>query len=58
MTDWNSGAETIFGYAAAEAIGQPLSMLLTPGQEDEMVRILARIRAGERVEHYETRRRR
>ncbi|MGD0102922.1 MAG: PAS domain S-box protein [Rhodopila sp.] len=58
VTDWNSGAETIFGYTAAEAIGQPLSMLLPPGQEDDMVRILARIRAGERVEHFETRRRR
>ncbi len=58
VTDWNSGAEAIFGYPAAEAIGRPLTMLLPPGQEDEMVRILDRIRAGERVEHYETRRRR
>jgi two-component system, LuxR family, sensor kinase FixL len=58
VTDWNSGAEAIFGYTAAEAIGKPLSMLLLAGQEDEMVLILERIRAGERVEHYETRRRR
>jgi two-component system sensor kinase FixL len=58
VTDWNTGAEAIFGYEAAEAIGQPLSMLLPPGQEDEMARILGRIKAGERVEHYETRRRR
>jgi two-component system sensor kinase FixL len=58
MTDWNRGAETIFGYTAAEAIGQPLSLLLPPGQDDEMFRILKRIRIGERVEHYETRRRR
>jgi two-component system sensor kinase FixL len=58
VTDWNAGAEAIFGYTAAEAIGKPLSMLLPPGQEDEMVRILERIRAGERVEQYETRRRR
>ncbi len=58
MTDWNAGAEAIFGYTAAEAIGQPLTMLLPPGQEDEMVRMLDRIRAGERVEHYQTRRRR
>ena len=58
VTDWNSGAEAIFGYTAAEVIGQSLAMLLPPGQEDEMVRILERIKAGERVEHYETRRRR
>lgn len=58
VTDWNPGAEAIFGYSAAEAIGQPLSILLPPGQEDEMARILQRIRAGERVDHYETRRRR
>ena len=37
---------------------QPLSMLLPPGQEDEMADMLERIKAGERVEHYETRRRR
>jgi two-component system, LuxR family, sensor kinase FixL len=58
VTDWNAGAEVIFGYSAAEAIGKNVSMLLPPGQEDEMVHILERIRAGERVEHYETRRRR
>jgi two-component system, LuxR family, sensor kinase FixL len=58
ITDWNGGAEAIFGYSAAEAIGKPLSMLLSPGQEDDMARILERIKAGERVEHYETRPRR
>jgi two-component system sensor kinase FixL len=58
VTDWNSGAEAIFGYTAAEAVGKPLSMLLLAGQEDEMLHILERIREGERVEHYETRRRR
>jgi len=58
VTDWNGGAEAIFGYTAAEIIGKPLSILLPPGQEDEMVRMLDRIRAGERIDHYETRRRR
>jgi two-component system sensor kinase FixL len=58
MTDWNTGAETIFGYTAAEVIGRPLTMLLPPGQEDEMIRMLERIKAGERIDHYETRRRR
>ena len=58
ITDWNRGAEVIMGYTAAEAIGQPLSMLLPKGQEDEMARLLERIKAGERIEHFETRRRR
>jgi two-component system sensor kinase FixL len=58
LTDWNAGAEAIFGYSAAEAIGQPLSLLLPPGQEDEMAVMLGRIKAGERIEHYQTRRRR
>jgi two-component system sensor kinase FixL len=58
MTDWNAGAEAIFGYTAAEAIGQPLSILLPQGQErDEMAHMMERIKAGERVEHFETRRR-
>src|SRR3954470_1202418 len=35
-TDWNGGAEVIFGYTAAEAIGQKLKLLLPPGQDDEM----------------------
>ncbi|HEY0185419.1 MAG TPA: PAS domain S-box protein [Rhodopila sp.] len=58
VTDWNSGAEAIFGYAAAEIIGKPISLLLPPGQEDEMAEVFQRIGAGARVEHYETRRRR
>ncbi len=58
VTDWNTGAEAIFGYTAAEVAGKSISMLLPPGQEDEMTMILRRVRAGERIEHYETRRRR
>jgi two-component system sensor kinase FixL len=58
MTDWNNGAETILGYSAEEAIGRPLSILLSPGQEEEMSGMLERIKAGERIEHFETQRRR
>ena len=58
VTDWNRGAEVVFGYAPAEIIGKPLSDLLPDGQADEVLDILERIKRGERVEHYETRRRR
>ena len=58
VTDWNRGAETVFGYTAEEMVGRPISLLLPPGQVNETVRILQQIRRDERVEHYETRRRR
>jgi PAS domain S-box-containing protein len=58
ITSWNAGAERLFGYTAAEAIGKPVSILIPPEREDEEPNILRRIRAGERVDHYETVRRR
>jgi PAS domain S-box-containing protein len=57
ITSWNKGAERVFGYAAAEAIGRPISLLAWPGNEEDMTRLLERIRRGEHVDHYETRRR-
>ena len=54
VTSWNRGAEKIYGYSAGEMIGQPISIVLHPDRPDEMDEILARIRRGERVEHYET----
>ena len=54
ITSWNRGAEQIYGYTATEIIGKPMSMLIQPDRPDEMEGILARIRDGERVEHYET----
>jgi len=57
VTSWNREAERIFGYAADEMIGRPIATLAAPGRGDEMARILARIRTGERVE-LETERRR
>lgn len=58
ITAWNHGAERLFGYAAAEAIGKPITMLIPADRPDEEPSILARIRLGERIEHYETTRQR
>jgi PAS domain S-box-containing protein len=55
---WNRGAEKIFGYTAAEVIGQPVSILMPEEYKNEAPDILARIRRGETVDHYETVRRR
>jgi len=54
ITSWNAGAERLYGYSAAEAIGKPISVLVPPGHEDETPEIIRRVRAGEQVEHYET----
>ena len=51
---WNRGAEQMYGYAAAEIIGRPISVLIPADQPDELVDIMARLTRGERVEHYET----
>lgn len=58
ITSWNAGAERLFGYAAEEAIGDPVTMLVPQEHLDEEPAILERIRRGDRVEHYETVRRR
>ncbi len=56
ITSWNQGAERIFGYTDAEVLGHPVSILAAPGH-NEMPDILAQIKQGHRVDHYETRRR-
>jgi PAS domain S-box-containing protein len=58
ITTWNKGAERIFGYGADEMVGQPISALLPPGWQGEEPAIIARLRHGERVESFETVRRR
>jgi PAS domain S-box-containing protein len=55
---WNAGAERIFGYTADEAIGQSVTLLMPPDRINEEPEILRRIRTGERIDHYETVRRR
>ncbi len=54
VLSWNSAAERVYGYAAGEIIGRPITILISPDRPDEMPEILDRIRRGERVEHYET----
>jgi PAS domain S-box-containing protein len=54
IQSWNTGAERLFGYRAAEVIGRSISILVPADRPDEEPGILARIRRGERVEHYET----
>jgi two-component system cell cycle sensor histidine kinase/response regulator CckA len=54
ITDWNPGAENLFGYLASEAMGKPIEMLLPPERANEESEILARISRGERLEHFET----
>lgn len=58
ITNWNQAAERLFGYTAAEAIGRPVMMLIPLDRHDEEPTILGRIRRGERIDHYETVRRR
>jgi PAS domain S-box-containing protein len=53
ITSWNKGAQNLFGYTADETIGQPVTMLIPPERVDEEPEILARIRKGEPIEHYE-----
>ena len=57
ITSWNKAAERLFGYTAAEAVGQSVTMIIPPDRQDEEPRILARLRRGERVDHFETIRR-
>jgi PAS domain S-box-containing protein len=54
ISAWNRGAEKIFGYSATEIVGKPMLVLLPPGRIDEESDLLARIRRGESVEHFET----
>jgi PAS domain S-box-containing protein len=56
VTSWNAAAERLFGWTASEMIGQPIARLLPPERLDDLKPILAAIRRGERVEHFETER--
>ena len=54
ITSWNSGAQRVFGYTAAEVIGHSITMLIPPERQGEEPEILDRLRRGERVDHFDT----
>jgi PAS domain S-box-containing protein len=56
VTSWNTAAERIFGYSAAEMIGQSITRLIPPDHVDEEMHILERIRRGEGIANYESQR--
>lgn len=58
VTSWNIGAERIFGYSAKEIIGHPISILFPPDKKNEEPDILKRIAHGEKIQHFETVRKR
>jgi PAS domain S-box-containing protein len=54
FSSWNPGAERLYGYTAAEAVGQPIERILPADRRDELRTIVDRIRQGERIEPFET----
>ena len=54
VTSWNEGATRVFGYAADEAIGKSIMLIIPPEHVHEEHRILEKIARGERIEHFET----
>ncbi|GEM_PF-706230 len=57
ITSWNKSAQRVFGYTAEETVGRSITILIPPERLDEEPQILARLRRGERVDHFETVRR-
>jgi PAS domain S-box-containing protein len=57
ITTWNRGAEALFGHSAAEAIGQPVQMLMPPAQQQEEARLLTELARGASVPTFDTVRR-
>jgi PAS domain S-box-containing protein len=54
VTSWNDAAVRMFGYEPDEIVGQPITRIIPPELHSEEARILAQLRRGERIEHYET----
>jgi PAS domain S-box-containing protein len=54
IISWNRGAERIFGYTAAEVIGESITIIIPPDRLHEEAEVLGRVRSGRKVDHYET----
>ncbi|MDQ4002542.1 MAG: PAS domain S-box protein, partial [Actinomycetota bacterium] len=54
ITDWNRGAQKIYGYSAEEVLGKPINILVPPDRPNEIPMILEKLRRGEVIDHYET----
>ncbi len=56
IQSWNAAAERLFGYSAAQAVGRHISLIIPPERIDEEDRIIASLKAGDRIDHFETER--
>ena len=54
ITSWNRSAQKLYGYSSEEMVGQPVLRIVPPELQDEEHRILAKVRAGERIDHFQT----
>src|SRR5262249_47293901 len=54
IASWNAGAERIFGYTESEAVGKPVTILVPPERPDEENKILETLKAGRRIDQFET----
>jgi PAS domain S-box-containing protein len=54
ITSWNPAAERMFGYTAAEAVGQSIRLIIPSDRQAEEDEVLSKVRSGERVDHFET----
>jgi PAS domain S-box-containing protein len=56
ITDWNAGAEHLYGYTSAEMVGDSIFRIIPPEQQEENIHLLEKVRHGESVEHVDTER--